>query len=335
MCGIFGYVLHKKPEDIRLISYILASEMDNRGGDSWGWYDTVSGRHERGLGDIADISSGQTLSEMCKFNSIIGHTRKGTTGEKTIENCHPFNLGDIVGAHNGVVYNHTQLNHNYSRKCTVDSQHIFHHIAENRDMSDIHAYGAIVYKMKDEDSINFCRFNNGSLEIVKTPFGFIFASTILSIKKAVHLAGIDWDKDCTWYKVDENFVYKIRVWEEKPEEFALFRTEKKLNIGSSGYKASHHSNTSSRGHNYGPEWDDNNDYEQWKGKTSYPTSDTGSNVVQTIQSSLNLVGKDDMDLEFDKESQSWHYKWQENLTPDEIAFLKYHNLIDDNGKVLA
>lgn len=66
---------------------------------------------------------------------VIGHTRYGTTGKNIDINAHPFEEGNIIGAHNGVISNYTQIDtalreaqgiaakdYDYS---SVDSQAVF------------------------------------------------------------------------------------------------------------------------------------------------------------------------------------------------------------------
>lgn len=66
---------------------------------------------------------------------VIGHTRYGTTGANNDDNAHPFEEGNIIGAHNGVISNYTSIDaalrdekgiatkdYLYSR---VDSQAVF------------------------------------------------------------------------------------------------------------------------------------------------------------------------------------------------------------------
>lgn len=219
MCGLFGFQWVKAPDKAkaRILVSVLTAEMDHRGGDSWGWYSSDGQTmHHRGRGELS--RSGQAMT-MAKRQSVIAHTRRATTGHVKKENCHPFALETLVGAHNGIVSNHEALNAAYNRKCSVDSQHIFHHLEEQAPLDEIEAYGAIAWQLKAEpDAIRLGRFNGGELSVVSTQYGLIFASTLLAISRAIALAGMG---EFTSYQVDDGPEYLANDGE-------LFVTERKL-----------------------------------------------------------------------------------------------------------
>lgn len=135
--------------------------MDDRGGDSWGYYQ--NDQIIKGLGTAA---RGVDIDELSKGQSLILHTRKATVGEKTIENAHPWRIGNLVGLHNGGVSNHHAMSAKYKRNhLQVDSQHIFAHISEDLPLSELSAYGTIVYTDTSYglDTIWTQRFNGGVL----------------------------------------------------------------------------------------------------------------------------------------------------------------------------
>lgn len=207
MCGIAGYVGVDKPSlAMKMAFFIMATEMDDRGGHSWGW--TNWDKIDKGLALVRD---GLTTENFDSPSAAV-HTRFGTTGEKIAENSHPFLIhgateyeyrmqGDvevqipmesgkqIIGMHNGIVYNHTELNRDYGRKCEVDSMHIFHHIVNEVPLDTIEAYGAIVYQ---QDGVIYGgRFNGGELSIALTKEGLVYASTKYAIERALELSGVE------------------------------------------------------------------------------------------------------------------------------------------------
>jgi len=209
MCGLVGFDVSKAglaKEQRAIMSAILSVANDGRGGDSWGYYNF----HEikRGLGDLADHAI-----EMFRHSFVMAHTRKATQGTVSKENAHPFDIGNIIGAHNGVISNHHPLNSKYDRNCTVDSQHIFHHLNEGKPLDDIRGYGVIEWVQKTDTTrrVYLCKLQAGDLAIFgigkskDNVRGIIWSSDNDHIKAAVQAAHIEG----FFYEVKPNSVYYV------------------------------------------------------------------------------------------------------------------------------
>src|SRR5215469_10058620 len=140
MCGLYGWNITRTTPALTVANAVLAQAMAGRGTDSWGILS--DGKVRRGLESVTYAP--ETLKLPAHTNVAV-HTRYGTTGKINVKNAHPFTIGAVIGMHNGIVYNHASLNLEYDRRMAVDSMHIFAHIAEERDLAEIEAYGAIVY----------------------------------------------------------------------------------------------------------------------------------------------------------------------------------------------
>ena len=202
MCGIAGYIANQVVQTrFQLAVAMMACEIESRGPQSWGATDGMN--HVKHVGAVTSTMS--LSMEMPK--EFVLHTRWATAGKTIPENCHPFEmkgkLGTIVGVHNGIIDNHYQLDAKY-QDFEVDSQHIFNLIVEGEDLNQLRGYGAIVYCLNGEWFIG--RFNNGDMEVVKTPVGIFFASTKTALKKAMSMAGITIEQ---WLNVKDNSVYRI------------------------------------------------------------------------------------------------------------------------------
>lgn len=204
MCGLFGWYLKKAlpKHSMRSLARSLLRANDTRGGDSWGWYGVESGHRFTGLGRSARMK-GRTFAALTSELTVIGHTRKATTGTVKLSNCHPFLIGGLVGAHNGIVFNHAELNWTYERNCAVDSEHLFHHLDEERDLSDIEAYGAITWHAyeRPDTPIFFGTFSGGEFCWLEFEEGAIWSSDYQHLKASVTRAGLSgklWHPEEGW-----------------------------------------------------------------------------------------------------------------------------------------
>ena len=82
--------------------------------------------------NLFDTKAYQDFSTGFK-NVHIGHTRHATRGSVCYNNSHPFEYGDIIGAHNGTLMNDHELKKEITDKFGVDtdSQVLFAHMAEH------------------------------------------------------------------------------------------------------------------------------------------------------------------------------------------------------------
>ena len=141
MCGLFGYAIKEWDPRIETAMAILACMNESRGRDAFGW---SNGRVI--VKDAFEIT--QKFNEIPMQGELVGafHTRQGTTGPKHGQDtAHPWEIGKIIGMHNGFVHNHFDLNKKYDRSFKVDSQHVVAHLAEGLSLKDVDFNGVFVY----------------------------------------------------------------------------------------------------------------------------------------------------------------------------------------------
>jgi hypothetical protein len=249
MCGIYGWQLPDSvsKEKRAVLGAVLGMLNDSRGGDSWGMYFVTDKPYIlRGLGKSGPQFGWSDVAPSIRF--VMGHTRKATVGGISVENAHPFEIGNIVGAHNGGVSNHSELNKQYGRNFEVDSMHIFAHIQKGWKLDELRGWGAIEYtnQKKWPGRVNLCRFSGGSLSVCgigKDPNdynGVVWSSDADHLRTALETAGFR--KGESYFEFESVFDQVYFVEDCK----YMIKVGKKLSLGwggSYGGNYSHYSDS--------------------------------------------------------------------------------------------
>ena len=221
MCGIFGADFRRSNLTERqkgIILSTLAKSNEKRGHDSWGIFDVEKNSVDKDVGPITNA-----ISKVCEFNFGFGHTRHGTHGNNSVPNAHPFTFGTITLAHNGIIFNHDELNLKYNRDCQVDSMHIGLNISQNLGLDDLRGYGSIEWFDNNmSDTIRLCRLEGGELAIAaimsadKT-VGVVWSSSKAHLKDALDFAGVKFQE----FNIETGKVYNV-------QDGNLFESDQKL-----------------------------------------------------------------------------------------------------------
>lgn len=147
-----------------------------------------------------------------RCNFFIGHVRYATKGEINNQNAHPFEAKNLVGAHNGTLWDSK-----YIHKTKTDSEMMFLDM-DNRgiyttlsELIGTSAYAVTVYNNQDK-KLYFARND-------KRPLVFAFdvnrdvmfwASEAMPLKWVTSRNGIELGKIC---KFEEDCLYSFHPWE--------------------------------------------------------------------------------------------------------------------------
>ena len=111
-CGVFG-VIADKPVNVAGICYLYA--LQHRGQESCGIVVNDDGLFvsHKDLGLVSEVFTGDTISSLPKGTMAVAHTRYGTTGGTSRNNCQPIEVnhqkGRMAIAHNGNLSNAAEL----------------------------------------------------------------------------------------------------------------------------------------------------------------------------------------------------------------------------------
>ncbi|MDE2425659.1 MAG: hypothetical protein KGO96_07115 [Elusimicrobia bacterium] len=201
---------------------------DRRGGQSWGTLivdDNGLPVVEKGMGPLIQIDFEKLASAQMGY----AHSRYATRGKINLKNSHPFEYGNIIGAHNGVISNAAELDHIYGRK-EVDSEHIFERISEKEGLSKFRGYGVIEFYDKEVPNALFlANIGNGDVTLFEIENdtkshteAFYWTSLMEDGELALAGAGI---KDFESYELTEGTVFKFVKGEN-----CLYSLESKLRV---------------------------------------------------------------------------------------------------------
>ena len=156
MCGIFGAIGNYNPDKVRTLC-LLNKE---RGSHSTGIF---NGKFViKGAVDSSDFVIGN--GDDFKGDLLIGHTRFATRGAVNEKNAHPFDIGNIIGVHNGIIYNFDEKLKAVAKDFEVDSEIIFYLLNKGvKKLLKLRGYWGLAWIDKRNPAKVFLSNNNGEL----------------------------------------------------------------------------------------------------------------------------------------------------------------------------
>jgi len=131
------------------------------------------------------------------FNFVLmGHNRYATKGAITAENAHPFEVGDIVGCHNGTIRSQWRLPD--AKDFDSDSHNIMHSINKigiEETWKILDGAAALVWWNSDECTLNFLRNSERPLYYLMFKNQIFWASEPWMIHVARTRAGFEYSKE--------------------------------------------------------------------------------------------------------------------------------------------
>lgn len=205
MCGIAAVSLN--PDDTKMdvgrISAALLAGIASRGPDATGaaWYDMDKDAVMLTKIPVPVAKFLEARKEILPVTTptMILHTRMGTHGSKANRlNNHPIRHGNIIGVHNGVLWNHGEIFKSLGAKNLgdCDSEAIMALLSGGADptevLSDIAGDAAVAWiNLDDPDDLHIARVVDRPVHISQTEEGsLVMASTKEAVASALKDSGL-------------------------------------------------------------------------------------------------------------------------------------------------
>ncbi len=220
MCGISGFAGINDYHAKLMLTIGLGMGIDDRGGDAAGYVSlSKESFNYAKKGGLWSNSRLRFLKTAARGDLCMMHARFATCGNKSIEEAHPFaikrdNKVVLWGAHNGVIPDAWESAFMRDRSIDVDSQELFHLIADKdyQGLNELSGYGVVTWmEAADPHHVNFARLSDHSdmCLVSLTTGGFAWASTWKILSKALAMAKLEAKNEIT---VDEvGRVYQIHA----------------------------------------------------------------------------------------------------------------------------
>lgn len=185
MCGIYGIAksptayTKRQRKVVKKVIREMAIDSETRGSHSSGiaQVGTETRIHKSLLPSSKFVDTkqfNQSVKSLQTGNNILlGHTRFATDGAIVKSNAHPFRVGNVVGAHNGCVYNIDEMTTKLGKQCPVDSQLIFKAINDSDNIQDAVKHFdsdfALSFVKDNPNILYLCRESNRPLYVAYVP----------------------------------------------------------------------------------------------------------------------------------------------------------------------
>jgi predicted glutamine amidotransferase len=201
MCALFGWykpAFGRGVDKKRLLRH-LARKSQSYGNKSFGIAAIIDGKVEMSkYTGAASQWLAQNEKELKKWadpDIVLGHTRLPTQGAVTKNNCHPFQFGPWVAAHNGMISNSSELMMQavYVAKGETDSEEALTHAAtydfSKEALEDIE--GSFAYEAVKEDGSELILVCDGmrSLYAVQIGEGVVWCTDVDALESSLFAAG--------------------------------------------------------------------------------------------------------------------------------------------------
>lgn len=160
---------------------------------------------------------------------LIGHNRYATVGAVNNVTAHPFECGDLIGAHNGTLK--TRYNLNDYKDFEVDSENIYHHMNSMGVQNTFEAMSegannawALAWMNKESETFHLLRNDLRPMHYTLSEDGttFFYASEWWMLRGALDRNGI---KHQNIYSTSVDELYTIKLPKAKGELLTVQRTK--------------------------------------------------------------------------------------------------------------